>query len=712
MLQIEYKGNFLHLANGSAIEFDKSSPLFLIDNTLAEYTLPITVKYDDHNAALLGDVFFDYGIKAKIKLPVNIYDAGTYCSAAVLVINKNLTDHNMRGRGNVQGFLLTGISDFFSTIKDKKLNSLFLGGVRSFPFTSWDPADASAGWWQHFHATWDGTYDYVMIPHRNESWIEEEWFDGWVNQLGYGYLGGIPQLPPGAVEPYSWVVLFPKLKFVLEQLFIEMGWSVDTTGLNDTDWDKQILHNVNPIQTTRADGDGTIQPIPVLNFKMGDMISPEILCTDFLLWLCKRYGWAPLFNSDTKECRLVALKDRTAGTVKDFTQYANAQIDTDFSFDLRKFDFKNNHPSGDAYVSTPDFTNLKKQPAVASFAALPAPSLNYDTSVIFAFKENAFYKIEVDADGNRIWIKHSDNIYDYELAGATDTFETSCTTMAIQLSLYRENSTGDKFYGYFPICKNPRTKEWGLRTLFYHGLVYEQDEAGAVGSMQYPLASPLAMLPNGSFATAWSNVYEHAYDGADYGIIQYWWAEWLRLLKVSNEVQLILNLPLHVLSQLQWDDIINIRNQPYLIKKYIEPRPYKGFIQATMHPLLLDDNDAAIVEEAAAVFYVKIFYENLTAGSSAFFDNLINCDVVVRVYADAAGTVPAMPGALTINMIFKATPAATGIDVFGGPEQHILTAAVNTIYTGATRTFDEPGTANHFTWGYDLLPGTGYTVIS
>jgi len=712
MLQIEYKGKFLHLAAGSAIEIDKSSSLFLIDNILAEFTMPVTIMYDDHNAAILGDLFFDYGLKAKQKLSVAIYDNGTYCSQAVMVIDKNLVNNAVRGRGNVQGYLLTGISDFFSTIKDRKLNTLMLGGVHSFPFTSWDAFDASDGWWQHFHATWDGSFDYVMIPHRNESWIEQEWFDGWVNQLGYGYLSGLPQFAPGSVEQDSAVVLFPFFKVVLEKLFTENGWTVDTSGLQDNDWQKLVLFNCNPITTITSNGSdpGTITPVARLAFQLSDTISPEIYCTDFLLWTCKRYGWAPIFDSDTKNCRLVALKNCTAGTVKDFTRYATAELSTDYSQPLRKFSFVNNLPAGDSYPSTPDFTNYKIQPPVASFAVLPVPSVNYDTSLIFCFKENAYYKIDVDADANRIWIKHSDNIYNEEIQDATDSFETGCTTLPIQRSIYRETIDGTKFYGYFPICKQPRNKQWGLRTLFYHGMVLEQAEDGTAGSMEYPLASPVAVLPDGSIVTAWSNVYKHDNGTADYGIIKYWWEEWLRILKVSNAVETTLNLPLHILAALKWDDIINIRNQPYLIKKYIEPRPYLGSIQATLHPLLLDDNDKALVGDTALI-YLKISFENETAGSSPYFDNLQLCDVIVSVFSDAAGTVPTLPGSLIINMIFKAVPVATGIPVYGGAEQHTIENAVNIIWPGAIREFDSLGTSDHYIWGYDLLPGTGYTVI-
>lgn len=711
MLQIEYNGSFIHLAKGTAVEIEKNSPLFFIDTVLAEYSMPLTIVNDEHNVDILGDVFHRYGIKSKLKLPVNIYDGGTYFTSGTLVIDRSLNDQSVRGRGNVQGYILTGISDFFSVVKDKKLASLLLGGIRRFNFTSWDPFDSSDGWWQNFHATWNNTEDYLMAPHRNETWVDNEGYDGWLNQMGYGYLGGIPQFEPGQVEALSWVVLWPRLKYVLEQLFIENGWSVDFSGINDTDWENLFLFNSKPVQTTVWDASNTINPRTTIAIQLSDFISPEIYCTQFLLSICKKYGWAPICDGDTKTCRIVALKESTKGSLKDFTQYATPVTSIDFTEDLRKFSFTNSFPGNDAYPSTPDFTNFIKQPPVASFNDLPTPTLNLDTSIIYCFKENAYYRVQIDTLGDRFWEKHSDGIYNYEVENATDSFDTDCTTLPMQLSVYRETIAGVKYYGYFPICKQPRNKEWGLRTLYYHGMVKELTESGAEGVMDYPLASSVVVLPNGTINGNWSNVYKHSNGTTDYGLIQYWWAEWLRVLKVNNIVEIVLNIPLYELAQLKWDDVLNIHNQPYLLKKYVEPHPYKGFIQATLHPLLLDDNDPAI-QVTETIYYLKAFFENIVDSTNPYFDNLKLCDVVVRCYSDAAGTNLVMPtNPITMNIVFKAIPVATGIPVYGGPEQHSIDGAENLVIPEAMYSATDPTTSSDFDYRYEILPGTGYLVI-
>jgi hypothetical protein len=709
MLQVAYKGKFLHLASGSQIELEKSSPLFLIDTILMESSFPVTLTYDEHNASILGDVFFEYGIKQKQKIDVQIFDDSTFITVAKMVIDKSLTNAQNRMRGNVQGYFLTGASDFFQSIKNKKLKSLFFGGAQSFAFTTWDAFDSSNGFWQHVHSTWSGSLNYVMVPHRNEAWIDSELFDGWVNQLGYGYLDGAAQFAPGQVEPASWVVLWPKLQFVLEQFFIENGWRVDSDGIGEEDWKKLFLFNCNPIKTTRADDAGNITPLTNISISISDMISPEIYCSDFLLWICKRFGWAPIFEPDTKTCRIIALKQSGQGVVKDFTNYATGAADSDFSGDPKIFAFKNELPKNDTYLSAPDFTNFTRQPAVLSAAQLPAPTINYDTSLIFCFLENADFKIAVDdTTATRIWVKHTDNIYNEEPANYTDEINTGMSSMPTQRSLYRETIAGLKFYGYFPICSQPRNKEWGLRAIFYHGLVVEQKLDFSAGTMSYPYAAAVAQLPGGSSGVEWSNVYKHSNGTIEDGLIEYWWKEWLRFIQVPQVVEQDLQLPLYELAQLKWDDIINIRNQPFLIKKYIHPIPYYGMIKATLQPLLLNDVDAVITDPDAVVFYLSIGWENITYPSNPYWDDYQMADVVVRAYEDAAGTVPYNANGKIISVYAVATYGGTDTNQL--PESFTLTGS-GTVLKNWMKQGTEPGTSNQLLINYQLGASAEYVII-
>ena len=224
MLRIRHKDSYLKLAPGSIVEMERSSPLFLLENVTAEFSMPVTILYEDSNVSVLGDAFFEYGIKTKIKIEVDVYDRETFRYHCTMVIDKTITNKSQPGKGNVQGFLLTGYSDFFNTIKEKKMVDFELGGGDSFPFTSWDPFDSSNGFWQKFHATWtDNSFDYVFVPIRNESWVADETYSGWMNQLGPGVIEGGLEVPSNQMIPLTWPVPQPKLKNTLLKLFAEIG---------------------------------------------------------------------------------------------------------------------------------------------------------------------------------------------------------------------------------------------------------------------------------------------------------------------------------------------------------------------------------------------------------------------------------------------------------------------------------------------------------
>jgi len=84
----------------------------------------------------------------------------------------------------------------------------------------------------------------------------------------------------------------------------------------------------------------------------------------------------------------------------------------------------------------------------------------------------------------------------------------------------------------------------------------------------------------------------------------------------------------------------------------------------------------------------------------------------VRCYSDAAGTTLVMPtNPLIMNIVFKAVPVATGIPVYGGPEQHTIDSAENLVIAEAMYSATDPSTGDNFEYFYEILPGTGYMII-
>ncbi|HRH60093.1 MAG TPA: hypothetical protein PL045_05955, partial [Chitinophagaceae bacterium] len=132
MFQIKYKGEFLVLPSDASTEVERHSPFFLIDSVWAEKSLPITIPACDTNARLLGFFFFELTVRTRQKLDVEIYDGGNYKCNGILVIESAGMNSRFANKGNAGGYLLIGISNFYTQIKDKKLSSLSLGGDRVF----------------------------------------------------------------------------------------------------------------------------------------------------------------------------------------------------------------------------------------------------------------------------------------------------------------------------------------------------------------------------------------------------------------------------------------------------------------------------------------------------------------------------------------------------------------------------------------------------
>jgi hypothetical protein len=600
MLQIKYKNEFLDIVPGQETELEKNSPLFLLDNLLAEYSTPVNFIESDTNARLLGQIYFDKTIRKKTKIEVEIYSYGTFRSNATLVLNSAGINFMIAGKSTAGGYLLTGVSNFFTAIKDKKLSDLQLGGDRVMNFTSFNPVDGSGGYWQHFQSTWLFNDDYVVLPVINEAiddslqqYRSPQWFNFLAGNKASGWMNMIDGNNLFTQQP---VFPFPKIEYVLNQLFLENGWKLDTSGLNDTEWSRMLLFSAYYVHTTTFDvvyhplrpRDVDLIPIPnaQVTINLSRCMPKDVTCSSFLFALCKRYGWFPVCNSNTRTCTLIALKEIGNKPTKDWTKYKASVMQSAFNSEARTFAFKNTFGGNDAYPgSAPDLSQYDRTPPVYSQRNLiPLINSTFDNTVVFAFLENRyFHVIYDDTVHDRVWSVLSDNIYDEDPGNATDSFETECAPLPISYSNYSGN-----YYGLFSICNQNVFDAWGIRTIIYHGMVKQVDANGNAGPADYPYGSCTHISPAGDSVLAWSNVYKHYYSGVDHGLINYWWSKWMKMNSSNeNEVKITFNLPLHELDNFRWDEIILVHNVPYLVKSYIEPLNYKGSILATLQRVAL-----------------------------------------------------------------------------------------------------------------------------
>jgi hypothetical protein len=641
--KIRYQNEFLDLVPEQSLEIERVNPMFNIETVIAEYSTPVSVKATDKNIRLLGNIFFDLDAKGKLKYAVEFWDHESFVYNATLVLDKSVTNRRFYEKSIASGFLLIGYSKLFNALKDRKANSLnYDKEDRIFPLTTTNPTDGSGGYWQHFHNTWDNTYDYVVAPIHNDDWYGDDamntlYYNGFMNQLVNGYL-----------ETFQPVVIQPRVSYIMRKLIEENGWQFDDSAMAGTGWDRLFLFNPVPIQYYVF----AFSPLMFtqLQIQLATYISPELSCSDLFFELCKHYGWIPHCDTDAEVIKLVPLKQGSAGIERDYTKYAADEVSNDFSGVVKTFSFKNTFPSNDSAIDNVDLSSYSKGTPVFAVADLPFPSGNYDTVIIFVYVENKYYKIDLNTTTNlREWVVASDNIYDSEIPDNVETVESKVTTLPMYRTQYRVNDTL-KYYMFVPYCKQSQFKDWGIRTLLYLGMAYEEKEDGTAGTYQYPQLSSIRCLHDGTEVAAFSNVFNHTNPntGVDLGIIPYWFRSWTDLVSSAeiNEEKIL--LPIHKLRDLRWNDTILLFNIPYLIKSYIEPRPYNDFIVAKLQRLVAPAASTGVV---GGKVYVKLYQENVITGQSAVnpylipgttyqneLSGLTTAELVVKFYSDAAGT--------------------------------------------------------------------------
>jgi len=572
MFNIKINDEFLDLGNQGG-ELQRYSPLFNADTGLfGEYTTPFNIPWTAKNARLLG--LYQFNTK-RIK---NIYDVKQYDDQLYVVDGKlvlEATDINLNdiSKSVFTAYFLTGISAFYKDIKGKKLSDLlFSTQVHLYEWTSSDPDDSSHGFWQHVNA-WDDTFDHIFAPLRNEGYLPGvvSWFNGLGNDGKVLYDPSINILAPQI-----------RLRAILDSIFFDNGfWVPIYTGLNDADWEDIFIPSNIEVDWWNWSELSGYQPNPFITVDYKKLMPQKKLISEFLIDAANRYGINYIFDPVTHTVQVHALKEVDSWPVKDWTENVLAGIKSEHNEEAPVFAFKNDIDSKDSYPSTPDFTRWTFADPVIDFASMPTPSNDYARKLIYTYLENKWWKLSINEADELFWELFSDNIYNFEPEGNNISIETKLSTMPVFKTLYKTVDAVDH-YGMFPYCKIPReATDFEPRALFYHGL---QPDFG--GSDTYPALSSLRFVnDSGTVLKTWSDIYSHPQpmDTADHGLIEYWWRKWLdKVLWQSEDITVPVVLTRKELLDYRWHHIILIRGVRFLVKNYIEPKPYNNILQFTL----------------------------------------------------------------------------------------------------------------------------------
>jgi hypothetical protein len=575
------------------MEIERSSPFFSSnDEWVGERSTPITIPYTKNNALSLGYPFNFYTKRIKKIDDADLYDGTVYRQRGKLITESGLIDQNHLERSELRGYFVFALSNFYQTIKDKKLRSLSMGGKRSFNWTTNNPNDNSGGFWQYVHGTWDGAKDFLVAPIRNDDFDEPTVIDlpigndvvipcDWMNRLGDDRkLNYNLNLFQDTLCPQI------HIKYLIEQIFKEHGYTVEF-DVGDEQWEKMFMVSLIPFNWVNYSVTNdwpaiAANPKPLIDVYLNEHL-PDKTISDFIFHFGNRYGWRFLVNDNLKICRVKSKRNILKGTVKDWTKYMASSFETDSSEAEKVIAFKNEIDGGDSMPLTPEFEGKVKLGDYYSFIDLPAANgVNYG-QYAYTFVENSYWIVSKD-DNNQtyFWSFFGDNVFNYEPTNATDTISTTVSTLPVSRVIYLNISNTD-YFGIFPVMKQRKLTDFGFRTLFYYGMVDDVLANGNAGGGEYPHLTCLHFAPGDVPDALWSNIYVHDFNNQKRGIIDYWFKDWVDILKQGETIKLMMNLPRQDLFAFEWDNIILLKNIPFLVKGIVEPVPYKNMVEVTLH---------------------------------------------------------------------------------------------------------------------------------
>jgi hypothetical protein len=656
------KGNTeLDVKPGSMITRERQSPFFRKDEVPPEISYPIALPPSDKNLKELG--YLDHLPADKTqRQDIILYDDGMQITAGKLqteYLDTNLRRSNV---GSISAFVLSNFSEFLQRISNKKLNQLNLGGLRTF---TWDGYDATSGtgFWKHVHDTWqyadsdDG--DYVFATIRNEGYLGDA---TWMNKL---MLNGADETEMAQTGNSRSLCPAIFLGYILKQIFLEAGYAVSGDILEDAQFKKAIFPSFYGVFWCTSSFDGaippneTVTPLNSITINLQEHVPPEWTIAKFLLELQNKIPIGYDIDDNKKQCRIVLLSSLTGAAAKDRTKEVSSQLRIVLEKEQKIFAFENTIDSNDEYPEGIDLATWNYLGESAADITTMPGDLYLNTIL------NEYHGIKTDVPfvpGVTVAVKIADNIYGYKPANSTETITTAMSPMPSETVTVFTGTTYGDVTMKVPICKqegNWKGKAgdlvpWDVRLLFWYGLQ-------GVGAT--PIMQPVANYHTFGLLGTWS----WAYKCGEVGLYDVFWKDWLKTFANFETIEGVWMPTLVDYLTFRWDDVLLIKNTPFLITHITERLPMNGTVAvpfkakrmgiATRVPVITDDGGTSFV-------YLQMVWENITDAIhttylvdmftgdiiSTEFTNARLANLVVYAWADAAGTIPVSPAWLPFNM--------------------------------------------------------------
>ncbi len=596
MIGIKVNGEMADLYPGTQIQRERNNPFFLAktsdgkDGIASEFSFPFSLPPTDKNLRLYG--FPDHLPTVKKK----VFDSLVYTHGMQLSYGKQILasiDSNMAKAnvGKLETHFYSNSSEFFQRVKTKKLRDLQLGGNRTFNWAGY--SRTALGFWKHVHDTWlydnSDNGDYVFATVYNPGYT------------GTAEYMNLTKWTAGdaAIDPAKNVVsLCPQVyvKYVLQKVFTENGYTITGELLNDYDFKKLTMQSFYGVYWSDIifsdDAENPVlipTPRTQITINLAEHMDKDITCSEFVVELMKLLPIGFVINDNARTVEIVWLHKLSPAGGKDRTASFRPPINTSLGEGESSYKIvglrRTVHSSDSWGVQT---TDLKKYHYLGTAAEIPiGVGPVGDTNLVLWYNG---YFASTDNVISRPFQFIGNNNNSYEPAGASEFIESNISFMPFH-GIFDTDFFADKpgihrprVY-YLPACnvegfwygKTDDLKNWGLRFMFYRG---KKNYLGEDFDVSAPLLTSSAYT-NNVVARKIVHIKEGNWslsltDDVT-GLLQFW-KKWLPVLGNIETLRGTLNMPLYEYLQLKWNDVLLVQNTPYIISKINEVLPYTGSI--------------------------------------------------------------------------------------------------------------------------------------
>jgi hypothetical protein len=593
MLSIHIKGQTLDTNPGTQLELEQENPFLQFgDEIRGEYSLPFEVKASPQNLKLLDWAgVFQKRIDNR-GIDCQIFDNGLQHSIGKIKIENVNVNRNKTDNGKISCFYLSGVASFFQDIKDVMLNTVDLGGNRTWekavqdfsnptlhPNTFWhhihDVANKPPNWFDYAFPTVvnsttaeNGQYAVDNIQVNGMELVGGEWrFIKWQNPV---FVHG----DKGCV-----IIPFPYLHYVLTKAVQHVGWSIEGDVFNDPDFLNIVMVNFfaawwtqMPEEIERNGGQYDFDGPVTINLQNH---VPEMAIGEFMIALKNRFGWWYDFDRKNKVIRVQKLANVVSTAIKDFTGKASPLVTKKLQTTGKIFSLQNQFGIG-GIGDKPQLKYVNFKGDVTGRQQLPAPGEGVAGHVYLVTDENNFVvcrKIEDSDPAQYSWNLYAHNIWDVEPEGATDTITTKATTTGmVWVDLYGQWCPVAGMEGFWTES-NSGTEETTVTLLRYNG----PQQTTQTRMMQFSTSG--IYTATGTQVAEWALTFEcKRFDGVDVGLYALNWKQVLQTLAAPEVLEFQINLTPPEFLHLQFSDSIIVDGVKMFLSKIQSTVPFTGTI--------------------------------------------------------------------------------------------------------------------------------------